>query len=416
MTDQEAAGWYTSENLTVRLVQALFRHGDRSPTRAYKNDIYNESHWPQGYGQLSKTGKRQELNLGQLFRNLYITKLNFLSPSYKRTELYVRSTSIDRALMSAYSVLAGLYPPSSGEWSTDIGWQPIPVHTVPEVEDYLLLSNAPCPVAEEISNQNVEDNPKIKQIMEEHKHFFDYVSNHSGEPNTWKGIVKVLDPIYCQSVSENTHVPDWVTDEIFQEMLVMRNLYTEFWFPDGTQFLRGGVLLKEMIDHMVNKTESSTSLPQKLFLYSAHDSTVISLLRAMGLFDNRQPSYTACVIVELLESKDSKFFVRVWYKNETDGIHVLKHEKCNHDICPLETFVNLYKPSLPVDIKQECGVVTGDSSSAVMSKGSKILDITLICGILILIIFLLVFMCGKRDKNRDSQNYMPVPTEMSDLS
>ena len=41
--------------------------------------------------------------------------------------------------MSAYSNLAGLYPPgnSTQEWNPAISWQPIPVHTRPVSEDYV---------------------------------------------------------------------------------------------------------------------------------------------------------------------------------------------------------------------------------------------------------------------------------------
>lgn len=38
--------------------------------------------------------------------------------------------------MSAESNLAGLYPPIQNDiWDTDLEWQPIPVHTIPEKED-----------------------------------------------------------------------------------------------------------------------------------------------------------------------------------------------------------------------------------------------------------------------------------------
>ena len=60
---------------------------------------------------------------------------------FSETEIYVRSTDVDRTLMSAMSNLAGLYPPSGDQiWNKDIMWQPIPVHTRPTLVNYLLNS------------------------------------------------------------------------------------------------------------------------------------------------------------------------------------------------------------------------------------------------------------------------------------
>lgn len=60
----------------------------------------------------------------------------FLPLKYYKEDIHVQSTDVDRTLMSAYSVLAGLYEPDlKDNWNPDIKWQPIPVHTTPEKLD-----------------------------------------------------------------------------------------------------------------------------------------------------------------------------------------------------------------------------------------------------------------------------------------
>lgn len=53
---------------------------------------------------------------------------------YSSEDIYIRSTSVDRALMSAAVNLAGLYAPTADQkWNNKLGtlWQPIPIHSIP---------------------------------------------------------------------------------------------------------------------------------------------------------------------------------------------------------------------------------------------------------------------------------------------
>ena len=66
----------------------------------------------------------------------------------------MRSTDVDRTLMSALSNLAGLYPPKGNQiWNPNLMWQPIPVHTTPVLSDGLLSSHSDCPRLKELYQQ-----------------------------------------------------------------------------------------------------------------------------------------------------------------------------------------------------------------------------------------------------------------------
>ena len=80
--------------------------------------------------------------------------------------IYVRSTDINRTLLSAESTLAGLYPPKGNHiWSMDIPWQPIPVHTVELEADNLLNSLLYCPRILEL-DKDVLNSKEMKKINE----------------------------------------------------------------------------------------------------------------------------------------------------------------------------------------------------------------------------------------------------------
>lgn len=49
--------------------------------------------------------------------------------------------------------------------------------------------------------------------------------------------------------------------------------------------LKYGVLLKEILERFVNKTESKLEPDRLMWVYSAHDTTLSGLLNIFGLFN-----------------------------------------------------------------------------------------------------------------------------------
>ncbi|VDN93238.1 unnamed protein product [Brugia pahangi] len=110
--------------------QAMWRHGDRTPINLLPND--NKESWEIGLGELTVDGIWQAYHLGKLLRQRYD---GFLSKTFKTSEIYVRSTDINRTLMTANAVLQGLYPQTYHSDNLSSVWHPIPVHTVQAEND-----------------------------------------------------------------------------------------------------------------------------------------------------------------------------------------------------------------------------------------------------------------------------------------
>lgn len=86
--------------------------------------------------------------------------------------------------MSAEANLAGLFPPENKDeqWNEELGkkWQPVPVHSVPDEDDFLLNSRAYCPRFKHLLDDCV-NSPKIQGIMEKYKDFIEFIQSNSGK-------------------------------------------------------------------------------------------------------------------------------------------------------------------------------------------------------------------------------------------
>merc|ERR1719369_675623 len=92
---------------TLRLVQLVFRHGDRNPVLFYPNDPYkDESYWPEGPGMLTPIGHQQLVRLGRYFRKVY---KDYLPEKYSEDLVYVRSTYKERTQESVKSLMKTLF-------------------------------------------------------------------------------------------------------------------------------------------------------------------------------------------------------------------------------------------------------------------------------------------------------------------
>ncbi|XP_064647454.1 prostatic acid phosphatase-like [Lineus longissimus] len=388
---------------TLRLVHTIFRHGDRSPTGTYPNDPYNKDIesgklWPKGLGQLTTIGMNQHHMLGQYFRTRYD---GFLPRIYNSKNVVIRSTDVDRTLMSAQSHLSGLYPPvGTDKWDPALDWQPIPVHTVPVDEDHLLRRDANCPRYRALMDKLLRS-PYIQNMEKENKKLFDYLAKNSGMPfvnitNTWQ----LFDILHIEELY-NLTLPKWVTDDVYQRLSVFDVL--DFVIMANTTELKrlvggGGLLVKEMLTHWMEVSNGKMDKDMKFFIYSAHDSTVANLLHTLGVMNGFAPPYASCVIMELHEVQPKQFSVQVSYKNESNHEpYELTIPGCQFS-CPLDKVIELSKPVIPLDIAKECELPT--NSTEPMFSEAVIYGLIASIGFLLIFLQAIIIYAIKRKRGR----------------
>ncbi|KAJ8413117.1 hypothetical protein AAFF_G00106990 [Aldrovandia affinis] len=434
----------------LKFVTVLYRHGDRSPVNVYPTDPNKESAWPQGLGQLTQDGMRQQFELGQALQRRY---QGFLNETYDRHQITVHSTDYDRTLMSAEANLAGMYPPTGSQvFNPNLNWQPIPVHTVPLDEDKITVHSTDYdrtlmsaeanlagmypPTGSQVFNPNLnwqpipvhtvpldEDKllevplspcPLYDHLLEETRHtevylntaqfykvvassqmeFLEMLQNKTGLKNiTLDSAWSLYDTLLCEATHKMPQ-PSWVNQEVMETLEKINDFSYQILFGLYKKIeksrVQGGVLLGQILK---NITQFAVPIDRKLkmMVYSAHDTTIIALQSALYLFNGRQPPYASCHIFELLQEDDGSFSVAMYFRNDTTkDPYPLVLRNCTQ-YCPLQDFVRHTKPVIPENWEEECQVV---------NQYEKVQTIALAVGGFllgtILLLVLLCWLCNRR--------------------
>lgn len=311
----------------------IIRHGDRTPLLT---SPVMEKIWPQGVGQLTPTGMRQEYELGKILRKRYVNQYHLLPQHYDINTMTVRSSGMPRTMMSAQSILLGLYPlgtgPSLDESTKALprGLQPIPINTVPREQDSLLIPN--------------HDKKEFKRLMET------YILNSSEwiqQDNELKSNYPAWSKILAVPIS-NLFDLIYVSDRLFIERLYRLPL------PDGLQendadkiMTAGKWAMLSIANHPQSATTgnqlartikqeinlaSEQNRPLKYLLFVAHDTTIMAQLKLLGLNVDDLPPYASQLNYSVFDMGSYKK-IKVTY-NQTP----LFIKQCGGDACTLADF------------------------------------------------------------------------------
>ncbi|XP_011872301.1 PREDICTED: lysosomal acid phosphatase [Vollenhovia emeryi] len=337
---------------TLQQVVFLFRHGDRTPTETYPKDPYIDYNWPGGWGALTKKGMLQLYNVGQWVRLKYGA---VIGRKFESTATLVRSSYADRCVMSAQALLAGLFVPSPEDmFVPGLAWTPVPVHSIPRNLDKLIAVKVPCPRLEAALKRAYED--EAERSGEEMAGYYKELTEHTGQNMSTITDVEFLYNTLEIEEEHGLQLPTWTRKFYNKEMrdIAARSLAI---FTDGTtqKRLRGGPLLKEILRCMEEGKTDPT--PKRSYFYSAHDVTIVNVLRTMG-FTNEllKPDYGATLILELhLSNNGADREVKALYLNNTrtEDAHPLKIPNCASP-CLLQNLRQVWHEVIPNDWDAEC--------------------------------------------------------------
>ncbi|KAG2374371.1 hypothetical protein C9374_010941 [Naegleria lovaniensis] len=344
-------------------VQVISRHGDRLPTSSAQipKDPVN---WPlvSGFslGDLTGLGQKECYKLGKKLRARYLrdrspSQIQGITEHYNATHYLFRSTNFDRALNSMVSIAQGLFPPGTGnraikkyrnpeqdlhrgQFSLPHGVQSVPIHTVADNMENLLLGFTYCNTVQKRTQTAFIT--RVFPYIAARRTFFDRLYNETGWTGGDATISTLIDLLQVQKYHDMIHI-DWVNEnwhllEQYRDEILLILYGYDVIGKEGSS-----ILITTLLDNIAQ-------FKKKYIHYSAHDSTLQALAAALRLndadsgFSMGLPKYGAHFVLELHQMNDGNRTVRLLYGEKYDSEHltplVLAKLGCESEFCPLATF------------------------------------------------------------------------------
>jgi len=376
---------HPEEDGDLLLSVVITRHGDRTPVSVYEN---TESEWPEGSGQLTGLGMKQQSDLGVKFRQRYIEQYGLIDAHWRIDQVYARSTSRCRTLQSAHSFFMGFFPPGTGPNlplgegggpALPINIQPVPVHSYSRYNDSLLYAYKNCPKLKKLIKQTRESD-EWRRIEKENAPLLDQLSAIFGEQIKLKHMTSIKTLINAERIHGKPQLPG-VTKQMMSKIktlgawVIKQKFATHEMGRLGAGFLPAEIRnrMKNMIiDHYEldyhdkSQTEISPkdvltpkSIQRKqrykeapFVLFSAHDGTLLALLSALRAHDYKVPYFSSHLVFELYAGKSERDepTVKIFYDDEPLSIH-----GCGHT-CSYNQFSRVIDESYEPDWEQVCEI------------------------------------------------------------
>ncbi len=321
----------------------IIRHGDRTPLVPLSAVNYQ---WQEGPGQLTAEGMQQEYKMGMMFREKYIEHFHLLPEHYEPGSMYVRSTDYERTLMSAQSLLMGLYPPGTGPNTTEsslpalpYAFQPIPIFSAPSTYDEVILQPVSSAERAELMELYVYSTKEWQQKNNELKEKYPLWSALTGIQIKNLADLELLgDALYIHQI-HNAPMPIGLSTQDIET--IIRASHWAFMAKEKPRPIATAYSTK-LMNNIANYLDSGSQKKSKLkyVLLSAHDTTIASALSFLGRPLESAPPYASNLNFSLYESDVNNYLVKITYNGNPVSIPA-----CGGSMCELQQFIQLVHDS-----------------------------------------------------------------------
>ncbi|XP_076762931.1 venom acid phosphatase [Xylocopa sonorina] len=339
----------TAVHAELKLVNVIFRHGDRTPDdtddERYPNDPYlNDDFFPWGRGQLTNNGKMREYALGQFLRSKYG---DFLGDLYTPESVSALSSDYDRTKMSLQLVLAGLYPPNKLlQWNNNLMWQPIPAAYLRRYEDNVFLPEN-C-LLFSIEYERVLQSPEGKQQLSKYNNLMQQLTRWTGKNISTPWDLYYVYHTLMAEQSLGLTLPAWAKN-IFPYGELWNATVFSYNIASSTPLLRklyGGPYLRIVTRNMLNVVTGTQQRNEKIHLFSGHESNIAAVLHALGAYYPHVPEYSSALIMEC-HYIQKVYYVRILnYLGIPAQAREIRMPGCGV-YCPLDKYLQLIEQVIP---------------------------------------------------------------------
>lgn len=342
------------------------------------------------YGQLTELGVRQLMNIGEELRRRYVgTLLPADNTDDMSSLLYCRSTNFCRTMQSLRALLSGLLAIDGSTFPPTLSTRLPTILSRPKNKETMFPSaDGPCLKmnerrAEIFPPELYYSLPYFKRLEKRMQELLGYKDKVS-----WVTVKEILTCYEAHGID----FPQGITEEDADQVTKLAGwMWGTLYQDDELNRFAIGRFLRELLDVLdasvlhqkstpttgvaagidADADADTTCPPPVFFLFSGHDSTLVPVLCALGIYDNNWPPYASYLTIEIAESTTTagELFVRAIYNDQE-----MRISSCDSMWCPYAVFQQrLARFALtPEEYVAGCAECSAANSTAIFNAQQEI--------------------------------------------